>query len=161
MGFYNTKQKLIIRQFHRWLLSFWIIHLLFLPVAYAAYLSFSSLQLAVAMSGSLLVICVIEGIKYIKNRNLVRQTKSGESSVSFFYNFKIMLGWMFYNTLIFSDSAERSGETTFDLLSLLLLFIMAYYCLWAYYYHLNVCQRQVAPLLDKYRSQLLSQTKIA
>ena len=98
--FYATKQRLINKQFHRCFLRHWPVHLSFLPIAYVAYLNFTPLQIGVAIAVVLLVFCAVEGVKYIRDRKIIKQMKSGASQVNMFYEFKFCL-------LYTSDAADE------------------------------------------------------
>ena len=155
-NFYVSKQRIIAKQFHRWFLSFWPVHLAFVPIAYLVYLNSTQMQTGIAVLIVLLMFCVIEGVKYLRDRKVIRQMKSGASAANLFYEYKLLLPWISVNAYYLTGP---SGDLSciFHLMALALI----YYCSWAYYYHLKVCQRRVAPLLEEYRSQVISQAKIA
>ena len=78
--------------------------------------------------------------------------KSGASAANLFYEYKLLLPWMLYDAYLLIDATLDSGfYSIIYILSLMLI----YYGSWIYYYHLNICQRRVAPLLDQYKTQLI------
>ncbi len=157
-NFYATKNKLIVKQFHRWVLSFWPAHLAFLPIAYAAYTYYTNVEIGIALIILVLIFGIIEGVKYVRDRKAISQMKSGASAINLFYQYKMLLPWMLYYAYELTNPIR---DTSFYWPLNVIILIMIYYLSWAYYYHLKVCQRRIAPLLDEYRSQVIAETKIA
>ena len=105
-----------------------------------------------------MVVVIVEGYKFYRDRHLRSHIKEGDSTINFFYEYKlqfILLLTFPFNFLSILDLVDAKWLCA-------LIFPFVYYiCGWAYYYHISVCQRRVAPLLEQYRSQIISQTKIA
>ena len=157
-NFYKNKQKLIQLQFRRWYMEYWPIHLLFIPIGFMISYSVDVKAQTVVMLILVMVLVIVEGYKYYRDRHLRRRIQEGHSTINFFYQYKLqflLLLTLPFNFLGVLDLVEAKWLCA-------LIFPFVYYiCGWGYYYHINVCQRRVAPLLEEYRSQLLSQTKIA
>ena len=161
VGFYKTRRRLMRRQFKKWFLQYSPVHLVFLPLIYAMCMMAHKVHVYIGVGVIAVSIIIFELVKYYhRDRNVIPQIKSGESSVNFFYQFKYNGYMMLYCLFSFHFVLGIEGSTLRLFLNIGTILILYLYA-WMYYYHLNICQRRVAPLLEQYRSQLISQTKIA
>lgn len=156
--FYKTKHELINRQFWTWFRQYWGAHLLFIPIGYLIGSSIDLRTQIIFMLIAVLGVVVNEGDRYYRDRQLRSSTKGGESSISFFYQYKLQIILLLIFPFNFLSVFELIDAKW---LCAYVFPFMYYLCGWGYYYHLKVCQRRVAPLLEEYRSQVIAQTKNA
>jgi len=157
-NFSKTKHQLINKQFRLWFMKYWPLHLLFMPLGFMISYSVDVKAQTIVMLILVMAVVIVEGYKYYQARHLRSHIKEADSAINFFYQYKIqvlLLLTLPFNFLSVLDLFDAKWLCA-------LIFPFAYYiCGWAYYYHLNVCKRRIAPLLEEYRTQLLSQAKIA
>jgi hypothetical protein len=99
------------------------------------------------------LVAIYEGIKLHRDREIVKQSRSGDSSVSSFYQYKAELTSFIFAPIYFYNLGSEPTAAEMSIYGLVIVFF--YIQLLAYYYHVNVCHRHVAPLLEEYKSQLI------
>jgi len=157
-NFFQAKHQLINKQFRSWMLRYWPIHLLIIPIAIILSYSVDVMTQTCVMLITTIAVVIVEGYKYHQDRDLRRRFKQGHSSVNFFYQYKLQVLLMLtlpFNFLSILDLVDAKWLCAF-------IFPFVYYiCGCGYYYHLKVCQRRIAPLLEQYKAQLITQPVIA
>ena len=152
-NFYKTKQRLVKWQFFKWFASNWMVHLALSPILILIYLNIDDFQLMITQVALMFVVAIYEGVKVHRARGIIKQSRSGDSSVNFFYQYKNeLMSFIFAPIYFYNISGEPTAAET---VTYGLMIIFFYLHFWVYYYHLNVCQRRVAPLLEQYKSQLI------
>ena len=151
----KAKKKLIQRQFFKWFLEYWYVHLAFLPIALMIY-KVVPIQVVVSfLIVMVLIVCIYEGLKFYKDRHLRKQIRTGDSSVNFFYQHKLEVFSSLYLVLSLWNINNDIGQNMADHILHLAIPILMYVNAWVYYYHLNNCQKRIAPLLDHYKAQMI------
>lgn len=151
-NFFNEKNRLVQRQFWKWVAEKWYLHLVLLIVLYYSFIPLSPATLLILGIVIIAPLSILEIYKYIKNRKLNKFTKGKDSSVHFYFNFKMqVITFLFFPFQVFNmfDLFES------DLLAKSFFTIGIYLITWVWYYHYTVCSRRVAPLLDHYKAQMI------
>jgi hypothetical protein len=152
-NYYKTKQRLVRWQFFKWFACNWMVHLAISPILFLIYLNIVPFHFIISQAALMFLVAIYEGIKLHRDRDIVKQSRSGDSSVSFFYQYKAELTSFIFAPIYFYNLGSEPTAADMSLYGLIIVFF--YTQLWAYYYHLNVCHRLVAPLLQNYKSQLV------
>ena len=151
-NFYRTKQRLVKWQFFKWFGSHWMIHLAISPILFLIYLNIDLYHFLISQVALFFLIGIYEGVKLQRDREIVKQSRSGDSSVNYFYQYKGELASLIFAPIyVYLLGGEAVAETSIDGL----IIVLSYVQLWAYYYHLNVCHQRVTALLEQYKSQLI------
>lgn len=152
-NFYRTKQRMIKWQFLKWFARYWMVHLAFIPFAFMIYLNTQANHVFAAAIVLMFSIAIYEVIKVYSSEDIIKQSRTGDSSVNFFYQYKNELCTGIFGPIYLYniDHNVTTAESLVIFLTILFIYIQG----WIYYYHLNICQRRVAPLLDQYKTQLI------
>lgn len=151
-NFYKTKHQLVVRQFRKWFMEYWPVHLAVIPFAYLVYVSLAIEPFLIALVLMVLSICVYEGVKYHRDRKIRSQVRNGDSSINFFFRFKLELFSLIWVPLY---SLNIGPDSRFFWLNYMFILAGLYLIPWLYYYHLNICKKRIAPLLDHYKAQMI------
>ena len=110
-------------------------------------------HLYLGLGSLLIVLALYEGVKLYRDRKTIAKFRTGDSSVNFFYEYKYQVFAGLYVSYNFITSGPMADYTPDLMYSLTIL--ITYMCMWSYYYHLNVCQRMIAPLLEQFKTQMI------
>ncbi len=153
-NFYKTKQNLIFRQFLKRFVRNWVVHLALSPLLFLVWYLINPAYLELGFTMLLIGVILYEGVKVYFNRDTIAEFRTGDSSVNFFYEYKYQLFaglYLPYNMLMSGPSTDSAPDLMYGA-----LIVMIYILMWSYYYHLNVCQRLIAPLIEEYKTQLIA-----
>ena len=153
-NFYKNKQRLVKWQFLKWFTSHWMVHMAMAPVLVSLLYFTSPFVTIMATLVIVVSIGIFEGVKIYLNRDIIKQSRTGDSSVNFFYQYKNELSTGILAPIYFYQLSP-DGMSSVDLIFQGLAILFIYIQIWIYYYHLNICQRRIAPLLNQYKSQLI------
>ena len=153
--FIKAKKSMIRRQFIAWFMEQWKVHIAFLPLAYALYRIVPLTYLMIGVMTIILLLGLYERIKYSLDSKVIAQSKSGHSSAYFFYKHKLETFGFSFQTVYLFDPSTYVGLPPNEPYYFWILPVITYVYAWMYYYHIRVCQRRVAPLLEQYKSQLI------
>jgi len=154
-SFLKTRRRLIQRQFFKWFIEFWYVHLMFIPIAIVIVKYISMMAFSLSILVWIILTCSYEGIKYYRDRHIRKQIKAGDSSINFFYQYKLEIFSSLYLALNILSNIDQISAFSMSPLLHTAIVLWMYICTWAYYYHLNICQKRIAPLLDHYKAQMI------
>lgn len=151
-NFFKEKNRLIHRQFWKWIGKQWYLHVPLIAILIYTF-QFLSIKLLLVIGMVIIIpLSCIEAWQYYKNRKLNNYTKSKDSSVHFYFNFKLqVITFLFFPFQIFQLLDLFASE-------LLVKGIFAfgiYLIIWVWYYHYTVCSQLVQPFLDHYKAQMI------
>lgn len=151
-NFFNTKNRMVKRQFYKWMSEKWYIHLSYTVMACIVFFKMSFITIYISTISAVLVIAIFEGYQYLHYKQLIRHSKKRDSSINLYFNWKLqvlLILFLPFNLLSVFNLTGIEG-----LLKMILL-IGSYLIIWVWYYHHAICSKRITPILNQYKAQMI------
>ncbi len=152
-AFEKERRSIVQRTFFRWFSRYWMIHVVMLILI--IYTLSQLTTWTCYLIGSFIVVSIALGstFSFLKQRNIYESTKGLDSSVAQYFNYKLSLISLVLFPVYFFNLEEDS--TGYALMTRAILLCLPYVYLWIFYYHHTACSQLIAPILERYKTELI------